>query len=575
MMTGKQLGHYLVGEKLGEGGMGIVYMGTDTRLRRPVALKFLTRALPAEASERKRFLREARAASSVNHPNVCVIHAIEEIDGEEFIVMEYIEGVTLRKWARQLREQQKSRLLPVHDALRMVMQVAEGLEAAHKKGIVHRDVKPENVMITPGGHAKIMDFGLAKLANESKLTRTGATVGTVAYMSPEQVQGGLIDAQSDIFSLGVLFYELLADRTPFVADHVMGMMYAIVNTEPEAIQSLRSGLDTTIASLVMKCLAKHKSERVASMGDIISVISRHEAMQRTVLAQQAGAGYRGNGGGRSSLARIARSRAAWLTAAGVAVAAACVVFLLTRGSDDAGRLTQSVDTLMHRPDTMAHAKGKSLQALSQGEKKFPPADTSQRIAYSDTNGGTASKSGKGPIGATGDLPKTGKGPTHLSANQSKTVTGEMADEKSAVAPLSLELSTSRGSDNPRFTEGDTIRMYVRVNRPCMIRVLYHTADGTLYALTGPHDRRLESGDVNRRVLIESSACSSPFGRESLHAFATTATLAGISTTGGGGEEYCRVVGDPYAALAASRKQPPAAPKGAFAEKEIAIVTSAP
>ena len=558
METGKQLGHYLVGEKLGEGGMGIVYMGTDTRLRRPVALKFLTRALPAEAAERKRFLREARAASSVNHPNVCVIHAIEEIEGEEFIVMEYIEGVTLRKWAHRARELQESRVLPLPEALRMVMQVAGGLDAAHRKGIVHRDVKPENVMVTPDGHAKIMDFGLAKLANESKLTRTGATVGTVAYMSPEQVQGGAIDAQSDIYSLGVLWYELLCGRTPFIADHVMGMMYAIVNTDPEPIGNLRAGLDPAIASLVMKCLAKGKSDRVASMGEIIRAISGYEAMHRTVVAVEAGPRVRGKGGKRPSIAaRIARSQSTYLVLAGVAVAAGGVYFLMMRVPESSGGRTLRVVP----PDSTTITLGKSRQTTPQGEKKHPGADTSGQIALNDRNAGKESKSGKGP--------------SENVAKKSKSASEETANEKAVVAPLALELVTNRGSDNPRFAEGDTIRMYVRVNRPCTVRVLYHTADGTLYALTGPSDRKLGTDEVNRRVLIETSVCSSPYGKESLHAFAATEGLAGISTTGEGGEEYCRVSGDPQAALSASRRQPAATAKGSFAEKHIAILTSAP
>jgi len=186
-------------------------------------------------------------------------------------------------------------------------------------------------------------------------------------------------------------------------------------------------------------------------------------------------------------------------------------------------------------------------------------DTSGQIALDDRNAGKESTSSKGP---SKDVAK-------------KLTSATDGNEERAAAPLALELVTNKGSDNPRFTDGDTIRMYVRVNRPCTIRVLYHTADGTLYALTGPNDRQLGANEVNRRVLIESSACSSPFGKESIHAFATSETLAGLNTTGGGGEEYCRVLGDPQAALSASRRQRPTAGKGTFAEKEIAIFTSAP
>ncbi|HEX7572358.1 MAG TPA: serine/threonine-protein kinase, partial [Bacteroidota bacterium] len=340
-MIGRQLAHYLVGEKLGEGGMGIVYMGTDTRLKRPVALKFLTRALPSEAKERKRFLREARAASSVNHPNVCVIHAIEEVEGEEFIVMEFVEGVTLRKWAHHKRDAQRSKLLPLKDTLAVVNQVAEGLDAAHKKGIVHRDVKPENVMIRADGRAKIMDFGLAKLAGESKLTRTGATVGTVAYMSPEQVQGGEIDAQSDIYSLGVLLYELLAGRTPFIADHVMGMMYAIVNTDPEPIQQVRPGLDPEIAAVVMRCLAKVKKERYATMSEVIRDISGYEEMQRTAVVRRVKReGREDRLWGRFPLPRFERKNIAWMGTLAILVAATVVYFLAENRPDNTANTSQ-------------------------------------------------------------------------------------------------------------------------------------------------------------------------------------------------------------------------------------------
>ena len=559
MMTGKQLGHYLVGEKLGEGGMGIVYMGTDTRLRRPVALKFLTRALPAEASERKRFLREARAASSVNHPNVCVIHAIEEIEGEEFIVMEFVEGVTLRKWARQHREQQRSHILPLKEALGAVLQVAEGLAAAHAKGIVHRDIKPENVMITAGGLAKIMDFGLAKLAGESRLTRTGATVGTVAYMSPEQVQGGEIDAQSDIYSLGVLFYELLADRTPFVSDHVMGMMYAIVHTAPEPLEKLRPGIDPAIVSLVMKCLAKEKKERVAAMGELIRGISGYEAMQRTALAPPLRVPGHGRGKGPSFIKRVPGSKAAWLGGLGVAITAAFYI-AVTRPWENGGHLTQTLTP----PDSVHSSQGRSQQKSPAGEKERAGKDTSRHAGPPEDSLALAEKRSK-----------SHKGPVGTSEKETKSLATKTGDEKPAIAPLTLELVTNSSSSPPRFTGGERMEIYFRVNKPCTIRVLYHAADGTLYALTGPLDRVLGYADVNRRILIDTSVCSPPFGRESLHAFATTGSLAAISTTGGGEGEYCKVAGDPVAALAASRRQPPGAGQGTFAEKEIAIVTSGP
>jgi serine/threonine protein kinase len=560
-MTGRQLAHYLVGEKLGEGGMGVVYMGTDTRLKRPVALKFLTRALPLEAKERKRFLREARAASSVNHPNVCVIHAIEEVEGEEFIVMEFVEGATLRKWAHQKRDDQRSKLLPLKDALAIVNQVAEGLDAAHRRGIVHRDVKPENVMITADGRAKIMDFGLAKLAGESKLTRTGATVGTVAYMSPEQVQGGEIDAQSDIFSLGVLFYELLADRTPFIADHVMGMMYAIVNTDPEPIQKVRPGLDPGIAAVVMKCLAKVKKERYATMSEVIWDISRYEKMQRTAVAGRVKLeAWHGRVWGRSPLPRFVRKNIAWIGSLAVVVAATVVYFLAANRPDN------TVDTSQGEKSTITSTE----QKKAQGEKQNLSSTSADQKA---TQGEEPNLSSTSPgrkatlkdtllqLASPGDIntvPKVGK---------------RNAEREPATIAFALELVTNRGSDRPEFREGDTMRTYIRVNKPCTVRIFYHTADGTHYVLTGPRDMTVRSAQVNTLVPIDSSTCSAPFGKERLQAFATTGRFEKIATKLAE-PGYYTITGDLTAALAASRGTRAGSGIGAFAEKEVLITTSA-
>ncbi|MEW6512343.1 MAG: serine/threonine-protein kinase, partial [Bacteroidota bacterium] len=292
-MIGRQLLHYVIEGKLGEGGMGVVYKGTDTLLRRPVAMKFLTKALPADAAERKRFLREARSAATISHPNVCVVHAIEEAEGQQFLVMEFVEGVTLRKWAARKRAQAHASALPIRDALTLGIQIASGLEAAHKKGIVHRDVKPENIMVNDEDHAKIMDFGLAKLVGESRLTRTGATVGTVAYMSPEQVQGGEIDQQSDVYSFGVVLYEMLAGTTPFQAEHAMGMMYAIVNSEPDPILKRRREVGEELGRIVMKCLAREKKARYAGMREIIEELGALKEGHETVVARTAGRTVRG------------------------------------------------------------------------------------------------------------------------------------------------------------------------------------------------------------------------------------------------------------------------------------------
>ena len=201
-MIGQTISHYRVVERLGEGGMGVVFKAEDTKLHRFVALKVLPPGAPVSEEERARLEREAQAAASLNDPHIATIYEFDESDGRAFIVMEYVEGETLR---RRISE----RLLPTQEAVDLVLAVAEGLSRAHAQGIIHRDIKPENVMISGSGNVKIMDFGLAEVAGRGRLTREGVTVGTLAYMSPEQVRAEPLDARTDIFSLGVVFYEIL------------------------------------------------------------------------------------------------------------------------------------------------------------------------------------------------------------------------------------------------------------------------------------------------------------------------------------------------------------------------------
>src|SRR6267143_3274337 len=214
--TGQTIFHYKILEKLGEGGMGVVYKAEDTKLKRTVALKFLPQRLSASEQDKSRFIQEAQAASALNHPNVCTIHDIQEHDGQMFIVMEFVDGQTL---------EEKKGTISLKQAIDIGIQIADGLAAAHEKGIVHRDIKPENIMIRKDGIAQIMDFGLAKLRGVSRLTQEGSTVGTAGYMSPEQVQGQDADHRSDIFSFGVLLYELLTGQPPFKGVHESAIAY--------------------------------------------------------------------------------------------------------------------------------------------------------------------------------------------------------------------------------------------------------------------------------------------------------------------------------------------------------------
>ena len=276
-MIGSTISHYKILEKLGEGGMGVVYKAEDTKLKRTVAMKFLPKRLSVHGEERERFVHEAQAASSLNHPTICTIHEIDEVNDETFIVMEYVEGTTLREWIRTKIEQSEGyRKLSIKETVDLAVQIADGLEKAHEKGIVHRDVKSENIMVTGDSRAKIMDFGLAKLKGVSKLTKTGSTVGTIAYMSPEQVEGLETDHRTDIFSYGVVLYEMLTGKLPFQAPHEAALMYEIINVDPPTLPTLRPSVDEELNRIVMKCLEKDREVRYQSMKDVTVDLKRYK-----------------------------------------------------------------------------------------------------------------------------------------------------------------------------------------------------------------------------------------------------------------------------------------------------------
>jgi serine/threonine protein kinase len=261
-MIGKTILHYRIIEKLGEGGMGVVYKAEDSKLERIVAIKFLPRHISANSEDRERFNIEAKAAASLNHPNIAHIYAIEESDDEMFIVMEYIDGI-------ELREKIKSGSIATDETLNVAIQIAEGLDVAHNKGIVHRDIKSSNIMITNDGKVKIMDFGLAKIKGGSEVTKIGSTVGTVSYMSPEQAKGEVVDNRGDIWSFGVVLYEMITGELPFKGDYDQSIIYSILNEDSPSVKELRPEVPNLLEQVVQRALQKESDSRFSSIDELL------------------------------------------------------------------------------------------------------------------------------------------------------------------------------------------------------------------------------------------------------------------------------------------------------------------
>jgi len=265
-MIGSTISHYRLVERLGRGAMGLVYKAQDVKLDRPVAVKFISREVAAVAEQRTRFIREARTASLLDHPNVCTIHDFGETDdGDLFIVMAFCPGENLR-----VRLEQGP--LSLKKAVNIAEQVAQGLAKAHSMGIVHRDIKPANIMLLPDGGVKIVDFGLAKLPHDVGLTNTGGVVGTVPYMSPEQLRGDPLDGRTDIWSWGVTFYEMLAGDRPFESKTEATIMRAIMDLQPPSLRARRPDLPAAIDQIISQALRKNREERPANAGELVDAL---------------------------------------------------------------------------------------------------------------------------------------------------------------------------------------------------------------------------------------------------------------------------------------------------------------
>jgi TolB-like protein/predicted Ser/Thr protein kinase len=255
-------GRYEIIKELGRGGMGIVYQAKDSKLQRIVALKFLPSEWTYDLSAKERFVREAQAAAALDHPNICTVHEIDEAEGRMFISMAFIEG-------ESLRSRMERGLVRSDEALGIAIQVAEGLREAHKKGIIHRDIKSANIMVTEKAQAKIMDFGLARIRGGPLLTKEGTTMGTIAYMSPEQAHGKEVDHRTDIWSFGVVLYEMLSGQLPFKGEHDQAVIYSILKEQPKPVSELRTDIPPSLGQVVSKALEKNPDKRYQQIDELL------------------------------------------------------------------------------------------------------------------------------------------------------------------------------------------------------------------------------------------------------------------------------------------------------------------
>jgi serine/threonine protein kinase/Flp pilus assembly protein TadD len=314
-LTGTKLGRYEILSKIGEGGMGEVYLAQDTTLSRKVAIKFLPIDSTASEQANKRLLREARTAANLDHPNICTVHEVAEENGRSFIVMQYVEGDTL-----DVRINKKT--LEFSDAISFAIQIADALGDAHAHGIIHRDIKSSNVIIDSRGQAKVMDFGLAKFLTEtidneaetkSLLTTPGTIIGTMPYMSPEQVHGQTLDARTDIFSFGVLLYEMLTSRLPFAEQSAAGIISAILTREPAPLSDYFSTCPQELQSIVSKCLEKDRERRYQSIRDVATDLEKVRSECTGAVSRLRSTGEKREAGSKLTVRDFAGPRTSFLT----------------------------------------------------------------------------------------------------------------------------------------------------------------------------------------------------------------------------------------------------------------------
>ena len=395
-LIGKRVSHYRVLEVLGGGGMGVVYKAEDIKLGRRVALKFLPEELAGDPATLKRFEQEARSASALNHPNICTIYAVEEHDGEPFIAMELMEGQTLRELIAQRQssagEGTKNTRLELSTLLDISIQVAKGLEAAHSRNIIHRDIKPANIFITSHGQAKILDFGLAKLQEPESLdqaplafrepalgredtttslslTRTGTTVGTAGYMSPEQLRGEKVDARTDLFSLGLVIYEMAAGQRAFSGESVPVLRNAILNDTPAGVRTLNPEIPAGLEAIVNRALEKDVQRRYHSAAEIRASLESELEANRKGSSRSTARFLRFAAG--AVLAALAVGTVVWLSRRTAATPLPLKLRQLTTASAD-NRVVSGAISPDGKYLEYTDSKGLHVQSVANGEERTMP-----------------------------------------------------------------------------------------------------------------------------------------------------------------------------------------------------------